>query len=209
MESVRLDAGQKVFGIGWARTGTTTLGRCFEILGFKHQGQALELVEDIGRGDLTRALSLARAGEAFEDWPWILLFREMDAAFPGSRFILTTRKSGNWLRSYRRMLAAQGKSKVELNEIRRILYGLPFPDVTDAQLLERYERHNADVRQYFHDRPEDLLVVDWEQGSGWLELCAFLGCEIPDQPFPHENRSRSRAGRLLARVARRLSRRSG
>ena len=37
----------KVFGVGWAKTGTTTLGECFKILGFDHQSQNLELVKDI------------------------------------------------------------------------------------------------------------------------------------------------------------------
>ena len=34
----------KVFGIGWAKTGTTTLGTCFKLLGYHHQGQRLDLV---------------------------------------------------------------------------------------------------------------------------------------------------------------------
>jgi len=29
----------KIFSIGWAKTGTTTLANCFEILGFDHQSQ--------------------------------------------------------------------------------------------------------------------------------------------------------------------------
>ncbi|MYB38989.1 MAG: hypothetical protein F4Y26_16720 [Gammaproteobacteria bacterium] len=34
----------------------------------------------------------------------------------------------------------------------------------------------------------DLLVLDFERGDGWPELCAFLGEPVPDTPFPHVNR---------------------
>jgi hypothetical protein len=88
------------------------------------------------------------------------------------------------------MLGNQGDASDELNEIRRILYGLPFPRAAEAQLIERYEKHNSEVESYFRDRPKDLLVVDWEQGSGWKDLCEFLGKKIPNEPFPHSNKGK-------------------
>ena len=165
----------KVFGIGWAKTGTTTLGQCFDILGLDHQGQALDLARDIARDDLTTVIALAKRKEAFEDWPWIILYKELDAAFSDSRFILTTRQPEKWLRSYRNMLKNEGTTSVQLNEVRRILYGLPFANVSEDQLLERYERHNHEVKEYFRERPDVLLVVDWEENDGWAEVCRFLG----------------------------------
>lgn len=180
--------GNKIFGIGWAKTGTTTLGSCFKILGFDHQSQNLDLVRGIERGNLSEIIALAEQKESFEDWPWIILYVELDKAFPGSRFILTKRNSERWIKSYRNMLASQGKASKRTNEIRQTLYGLPFPEVLDAQLIERYERHNAEVIQYFLGRPKDLLVVDWEEGDGWKELCDFLGKDIPAKPFPHANK---------------------
>ena len=110
--------------------------------------------------------------------------------FPGSKFVLTTRDPEQWVRSYTNMLQTQGEASQELNEIRRTLYGLPFPNVTEEQLLERYRRHHREVKQYFSDRPDDLLVVNWENGDEWKELCGFLGVESPDRTFPHANRGR-------------------
>ena len=46
----------KVFGIGWAKTGTTTLGRCLEILGYNHQTQKLWLAFDYGSNFTQRFL---------------------------------------------------------------------------------------------------------------------------------------------------------
>lgn len=59
----------KVFGIGWAKTGTTILGKCFEMLGFDHQSRDLELLKDIGEGDLSRIMRLVDKKETFEDRP--------------------------------------------------------------------------------------------------------------------------------------------
>lgn len=181
-------AAGKVFGVGWAKTGTTSLGECFDILGYRHTAGRLDLVDHLETGDLDPILTEAERFDAFEDWPWLLLFRELDAAFPGSRFVLTTRRPEPWLRSYRGMLARQGEADETLTRRRRVLYGLPFPEVDDAQLLERVARHEREVQAHFADRPDDLLVVDWEQGDGWQQLCGFLGLPVPDAPFPHANR---------------------
>jgi hypothetical protein len=49
----------KVFGIGWAKTGTTTLGHCLEILGYSHVGGQLDLVDHLAAGDVDRILDVA------------------------------------------------------------------------------------------------------------------------------------------------------
>lgn len=180
----------KVFGIGWAKTGTTTLGQCFKILGFNHQTQDLSLVSGIKDGDLSKIIELAEGKDTFEDWPWIILYKELDKAFPGSKFILTRRDSNKWVESYKNMLTKQGEAPAELNEIRTVLYGLNFPHVKEEELIERYERHFADVKEYFSERPNDLLIVNWSEGDGWNELCAFLEKDVPTQPFPHANKAR-------------------
>ena len=178
---------KKVFGIGWAKTGTTTLGRCFEILGYNHQSQNLSLVPQIIQGNFAKTLRIATAKESFEDWPWPLVYREMDAAFPGSRFVLTTRAPNHWLASYRAMLAAQGVPTPDLRDIRCQLFGVDPAIASDEELVARYNRHNTEIMEYFKLRSEQLLVVDWEAGDSWKKLCHFLRAPVPDVPFPHLN----------------------
>lgn len=179
---------RKVFGIGWAKTGTTTLGQCFRMLGYDHQSQNLALVERMMRGSLERTMQIAGEKQSFEDWPWPLLYRELDAAFPGSRFVLTTRDPSSWLSSYRAMLEAQGAPTPQMASIRAFIFGFDVGTASDEQLMRRFCRHNAEVLEHFQGRPSDLLVVDWERGDGWRELCAFLEVAVPDEPFPHLNR---------------------
>lgn len=178
----------KVFGIGWAKTGTTTLGECFRTLGYAHQPQDLGLVKHLAAGELDIILKKAEHKETFEDWPWLLLFKELDIAYPGSKFVLTMRHSDKWIASYENMLTNQGEASSEMNFIRQTLYGLPFPSVTREQLIRRYERHNQEVMDYFANRREDLLIVDWSTGDGWPELCKFLKLPVPNTALPHANR---------------------
>lgn len=178
---------EKVFGIGWAKTGTKTLGECLETLGYRHCSQRLDLVERLRNGNLKRIIKEARNFDSFEDWPWLLLYREMDKQYPDSRFVLTRRDENSWVKSYINMVKNIGKDE-HLDRIRSFLYGLPFPDVTEEQLRDLYRRHNCGVMKYFADRAADLLVVDWQEGAGWRDLCGFLGRRVPDLPFPHANK---------------------
>jgi len=178
----------KVFGIGWAKTGTTTLGTCLQILGYHHVSHRRDLINAYADGDIQKIIDAAREPESFEDWPWLILYKELDSAYPESLFVLTKRQPDKWLCSYRNMLSKQGIATPEMNRIRRVLYGLDFPDITDSELLDRYHYHNSCVINYFRERPESLLVTDWESGDGWQELCNFLGAEKPFRPFPHKNK---------------------
>jgi hypothetical protein len=192
----------KVFGIGWAKTGTTTLGECFERLGLSHVGGRLDLVDHLEQGNLAPVIEVARQYDSAEDWPWLLLYRQLDEAFPGSRFVLTTREPGAWLKSYRNMLAGEARSDTR-DRRRATLYGFPVGAATDEQLVRTMLRHNDAVRSYFANRPADLLELDWSTGAGWAELCDFLGLPVPDERFPHANRgsygwARSAMQRTLA-----------
>lgn len=177
---------RKVFGIGWAKTGTTTLGACLEILGYKHQGPALDLVYDVRDGRFDRIFAAVDKADMFEDWPWLLLYKELDQRYPNSRFVLTVRDTDRWWRSYQNMVTNK-KTRPDIGEIRKIIYGFEDGLQHKQAYIERYERHNAEVLHYFAQRPRDLLVLDWERGDGWPALCQFLGKPIPQLPLPHAN----------------------
>ena len=132
--------------------------------------------------------SVADRFDSFDDWPWLLLYKEFDTRYPGSKFVLTTRDPRPWIVSYRKQIR-RTPGGPDMNGIRSRLYGLPFPDVTDEALVERYQRHNRDVRAYFAGRAEALIEVDFTAGDGWERLCAFLGRPVPSEPFPHATRA--------------------
>ena len=51
-------------------------------------------------------------------------------------------------------------------------------------MMARFRRHNAEVLEYFKNRPDDLLVMDMDAGAGWPQLCGFLKKSIPGVPYP-------------------------
>ena len=34
---------------------------------------------------------------------------------------------------------------------------------------------------------ERVLVLDLDKGFGWEEICNFLECEVPEEPYPRSN----------------------
>jgi hypothetical protein len=179
----------KVVGVGLPKTGTTSLGYCFRRFGFKHRSYDMDLALQVKRNHLDPALKEAENYEALEDWPWFLIYKELDQRFPGSKFVLTLRRDvGTYVRSL------QGHHERE--GIRRDSFVKPYwwdevfgvePSKWDyGQSAERYERHNREVREYFADRIDtDLLIVCWENGDDWARLSRFLNKRQPDEPFPH------------------------
>ena len=116
----------KVFGIGLNRTGTTTLGKCLKTLGYKHTScNALTLLT-CKCGDFNRLNTLVNSRDSFEDWPYPLFYKYLDEKFPGSKFILTTRKSPEiWLQSLKNLHLTIDYSNLWIN---LLVYGYLFPE---------------------------------------------------------------------------------
>ena len=174
---------EKVFGIGTARTGTSSLGRALVLLGFRHTSWDPELWDAFERGDLAPIFAVADRYESFEDGPWNGrdFYRELDARYPRSKFVLTVREPESWLESHERHFSSAGARKIPER------YRIPDYAARREEILRDYEARNDEVRAYFAGRPDDLLVLDVVGGEGWGRLCPFFGLEPPGEPFPHFN----------------------
>ena len=169
----------KVFFIGFHRTGTTTLHRCFEILGYvaKH-GAPAELYGDL-RSPIFRQHS------AFSDLPFPLMYPQLDRHFSRARFILIVRDADSWLASCEHLFSRSAEWSESTHRLHELTYGRR---TFDAEAMKRrYLRHNREVLDYFYGR-SNLLVMDIERGDGWRELCRFLHKPLPREDFPHLNR---------------------
>ena len=191
----------KLFGIGFHKTGTTTLGKALEELGYLVCGPSREFEVDLQKGDLSGIYRKALEFDAFQDNPWPVYYKELDEKFPHSKFILTLRDEEKWIDSVVRHFGDQDTI------MREIIYGVGHPLNNEGVYVERYREHNKAVIKYFKNRPDDLLVVSWEKGDAWEELCRFLNKDIPQKQFPHENRAaRSSEGNSRSFFARWLGR---
>jgi sulfotransferase family protein len=171
----------KVFGIGFQRTGTKTLGAALEILGYRVTGPNGHRDPKIRETVYQKAFGLVPKFDAFKDNPWPVLYRELDERYPGSKFVLTVRPTDAWIRS------AVGHFGTVDRPMEAWIYGVGCPEGNEDVYVERYERHNREVIEYFAERPDDFLVLRVTEGEGWEKLCPFLGKDVPDVAFPFED----------------------
>jgi hypothetical protein len=190
----------KVFGIGFHKTATSSLGAALDRLGYRVCSNIETHTPGIGENVYEEARRRLGRFDAFEDNPWPVLFRELDEWCPGSSFILTWRSPERWLQS------ALDHFGEEDTPMRKWIYGPEHghPKGNEEVYLQRYKRHNEAVRDYFADRPDDLLELDITAGEGWEKLCPFLNEDVIDEPFPHQGRKEERAS-LIKKVWARLT----
>lgn len=183
---------RKVFGIGYPKTGTTTLGACFRKLGYKHKTFDMQLATEICRGNYIAAIEAAKHYESFEDWPWFLCYETLDKAYPNAKFILTIRKNSDaYVSSLYKHRKKQGVFESSFQEPPwwQDVFGYA-PDYWNKDFFqEQYTSHNSSVINYFHNQPHKLLIVCWEKGDNWRALCDFLSVTAPQAPFPHLNKA--------------------
>jgi hypothetical protein len=163
----------KIFGIGLSRTGTTSLTFALSELGLHthHFPRTRELID---------------AADAATDTPVAAWYRELDAAYPGSKYILTLRHLPDWLASCEALWQTSSHLFDEFTcAIHRQLYGRE--DFDRIAFEAAYARHYEHVLSYFAGREQDVLLMDICAGEGWERLCPFLRLEPPSTPFPWRN----------------------
>ena len=179
----------KIFCIGLSRTGTLSLHEALKRLGFT--SAHYPRLNDIW--DVTEK------HDAVSDTPVCLHYIELDKAYPNSKFILTTRKLYDWLKSARWFF---GKAKLKGKDlsfqqifIREVLYGAKW--FNEAKYKEGFLTYQDKVFQYFKERPDDLLVMNILEGDGYEKLCPFLNLPRLKENFKHKhNRGKKNAKRI-------------
>jgi len=209
-----------VIGAGLGRTGTLSLHAALERLGFAPCDHMSENFEHPERFALwLEAMRRKRAGEPIDwrplftgyratvDWPGVYFWRELVAAHPEAKVILTVRDPERWYDSARATIYAATQARTATPAARLLyrLVSLANPragnafrtvqeTVWDGTMSGRFEDRDMAIRIFAeHNRevvatvpPERLLVFDVKEG--WEPLCAFLGVPVPvGEPFPHLN----------------------
>lgn len=202
---------KKIFCIGANKTGTTSIEQVFRTLGLKvgNQAKAELLLHDWARRDFRKIIRYCRWAEAFQDIPFSYpdTFRAVDAAYPGSKFILTVRHNADeWydslVRFHTKLIGKNRIPTVEdlrqydyryagyLWDAQKLRYGADESTLYDRGLYTHcYEEHNRKVIEYFKDRPSDLLVLNISESDAMEKLLNFLGYAYTGQTMPHVNSS--------------------
>jgi hypothetical protein len=202
----------KYFCIGRNKTGTTSLKKAFEDLGYivGDQRTAEHLYDKhFFKENFEPILKYCETAAVFQDVPfsYFKLLPYLDERFPASKYVLTIRDdTEQWYQSITRFHAKRfgnngtTPSYVDLQNATYVRKGFMTRTIeahgtTKADPYNRsimcshYEKHNADVLEYFKNRPDDLLVINLSQAHAYLDFVSFLGVNSPHTSFPWENQT--------------------
>ena len=102
----------KVFGIGYAKTATSSLAKALTILGYKCIHDPYNVLPIYFPSELEKFNKDSSTLEDNDAFIGVvcLIYKELDTAYPGSKFILTVRDEDRWLKSIRGHLSPKKKA---------------------------------------------------------------------------------------------------
>jgi hypothetical protein len=189
----------KIFGIGFYKTGTTTLYEALRLLGYRtvngdkpgsYPGadDGATLIRQIDAGDFR--LPTFERFDAFTDNPYFRIWRGIHSLYPDAKYILTVREEAAWIGSCVKFYRNR-----RVRPMRLWMFGEhanPARDEASRQAwLDAYRAHNAAVREYFAARAWQYMEFDPTGEGDWNRLCGFLDAPTPAVPWPHANPSKS------------------
>lgn len=161
----------KIFAIGFNKTATTSMSKIFEEVGLAAM--------DGPHWRRNDQWDVHYQFQAFSDGP-PESFEFLDQEYPRSKFILNVRDLDQWLDSrieHIRFRTAEGTHK------NRGDWRLT-PGAIQSWIKKRNE-HHLKVLDYFRDRPEDLIVVNFiRDEDSSAKILSFIGVDAQiDRPY--------------------------
>ena len=176
-EPMALCNARKIICVGFMKTGTSSLAAYLTSLGLKimhDHPRDSQIYQDGFLKDFLYGYD----GCANMYAPF---FQEMDAHYPNSKFILTTRHSEKWWRSLKDWGFPTANEGIDALGYRD-LFGCVRP--SKRQAIARMNNHNLLVKHHFCLREDDLLVLDVDQNNKAEAVSSFLN--LPVLEYPHE-----------------------
>ena len=206
----------KIIGAGFPRTGTTTLKKSLEYLGYIKTHHMKELLVkptnlhywlDLESKGTTDWDALYEGYQATVDFPCYPYYKQHMDRYPDAKVILTVRPFDNWYESAKNTVRKAAPQTISEK------LGMLFKMATNTQIrqavkcVQMFERifWDKQMKGKFDDKTfaekvwnehieevkayvpaEKLLIYDVR--DGWRPLCKFLNKEIPSEPLPHLNK---------------------
>jgi hypothetical protein len=197
----------RVIGAGFGRTGTASLKRALETIGFgpcHHMEEVIKNPSEVPTWEAAARGEKIDWGTFFEGWgscvdfPSAMYYRELMDAFPEAKVVLTVRDPEAWYASMRETIVPMMNRFPNRYVIPHLPYlSAPARSVGNTpmrrEVIDRFAEREH-VLKIFTDHIEEvkrvvpaerLLVFEAKQGYG--PLCEFLGVPVPATPFPRVN----------------------
>lgn len=203
----------KVIGAGWGRTGTESLKKALEMLGYDKcfhmfelikDGKRVEYFEQLERGEKPDYEKLFEGYQAAVDFPAAKYYREFMQQYPDAKVILTWRPADKWYDSASKTILRglpngifivariAGIFSKNISYFPRVwkyvkasAYDGVFKGRKDDRefMLKLYDEWVEEVKRSV---PAERLLV-FEAKDGWEPLCKFLNVQVPSEPYPRGN----------------------
>lgn len=178
---------QKIFYLGFHKTGTTSFGAFMQQLGFKSQSYykpySRSFALSLRNRDFRELFEMTDRYDAFDDDPWYLFYREFETRYPTAKFVFYERDPEKW---YQSALLFFGRSTTPMAEY-IFGEGKGSPMFNRDRHIAVYRKHSADVRDYFRDKPDKFLEIPDLSDSSARAVAEFVGCAPSGVAFPHAN----------------------
>ena len=167
----------KVFCIGFNKTGTTSLGKSLELLGYRNSSFNKRVWRKYyHQNQIVKILKYTAKFDSVDDLPWLKedMIPILDRVFPNSKFIYLTREEKSWKKSYYNWRLDRFQEHADVDK-----------------MWEEYLAHERFVLEYFKDFPNDRFIsLQIKDKMGFKKLADFLGKETKRKEFPHFNKAK-------------------
>ena len=191
----------KAISAGFGRTGTLSLKLALEELGFGPCHHMKEVLENgpvqvplwhaaaEGKPDFA---AIYKGYASAVDWPTAAFWREVAAAYPEAKIILSTRSAESWYSSFSETILTSLLAKDHwpppavpwLSMVSKVVIDRSLGGRTDKDgVIAAFHAQEAAVKAAI---PANRLLVH-QAKDGWEPLCAFLGVPVPATPYPRTN----------------------
>ena len=178
---------QKVFVIGFQKTGTTSLEHALQKMHYRVYGGDKDLMKFDNTENLKNYISeTLKSWDAVQDMPWPLFYRELYELYPNAKYILTFRDTEKWIVSVVKYFAS---IRIPLH---RKIYNVPCAEGYENVYRKVYDEHNMMVREFFKDK-QNFIEMEMGRNFDYKTLCDFLNIsQIPKEEFPHSRNNKKR-----------------
>lgn len=178
----------KVFCLGFWRTGTKSIAEALNILGYSDHRECWPVLPGIHMlaieflhfpatwtPYLNEIYKISDKYNAFSDTPWHFAYPHLYKKYPDADFILVTRETDALVNS----CVAFDKKYAGIDDM---IHAKDY-------YKRRYLYHNNAILEYFNNEGKDANFISIDlKDLNWNTLCNFLKKPKPDIPFPHINR---------------------
>jgi len=206
----------KIIGAGFPRTGTTTLKKALETLGYNKTYHFKDLIanpkklkywQELENKSLTNFDALFDGFQATVDFPGYPYYKILLEKYPNAKVILTKRNFESWYESTLKTVWQAGPQTIfaKIIMLAKMAFNQSLRDTFKCIKFMRNTYLNKQFNNNFSSKlnaekiffkhiddvikhvPKNQLLI-YEVSDGWQPLCDFLEIQIPSEPFPHLNK---------------------